>query len=399
LTVVIKLQEWTESAPLALSEPSVRRLAALAPLLEMKPVGGRWTLKPRGIVGRIGLAEHTLDLAPKYPVANLCRMLATISGIPRLLESTALMGDLGLADLLVAAFVQRTEALLAAGLRRDYLEYSEPLAVLRGRLDLPAHLRRPEALRTTLNCRHEQYTHNTPFNAVLRQTADVCHTLWPELAARLLRLRHRLAALPRATLSPADIERFHYDRVTEGYRPVHALCRLILEGTSLDLDGERALGSSFVIRTWPLFEQFLSCSLRARLGAPWRVETQERTTLDRAQAIQIRPDVVVFSGDQAIAVLDAKYKLRSTGAPKPGDAVQVLAYARRYGVRRAWLVYPDKPVEAQIYTSHDRHNEIATYGLSLSSEWHHLEAALDQLAAHVRKTGLEPSSDTELVKT
>ena len=386
MPVVIKLQEWTESAPLALSEPSVRRLAALDHLMEMKPNGGRWTLKPKGIVGRIGLSEGTLDLAPKYPVANLCRMIATVSGVPRLLESTAHMGERGLADLLVAAFVQRTEALLVAGLRRDYIEHCEPLAVLRGRLDLPAHLRRPEALRTTLDCRHEQYTYNSPFNAVLRQTAEACHTRWPEIAGRLLRLRHRLAALPRAALSPADIGRFQYDRLTERYRPVHALCRLILEGTSLDLEGERTLGSSFVIKTWPLFEQFLSCSFRARLGAPWRVETQERTTLDREGAIRIRPDIVVYFGKQEIAVLDAKYKLRSGGAPKPGDAVQVLAYARRYRVRRSWLVYPDKPLGAQVYTSHDRHNEIATYGLDLSSEWHDLEAALDQLAVLVRRS-------------
>jgi len=362
----------------------VRRLAEFNKLIEMKPVAGGWTLKPKGVVGRIALPEGILDLAPKYPVTNLCRMIAVVAGIPKLLESTAPMGDGGLADLLVAAFVQRTEALLTAGLRRDYREKSERLEVLRGRLDLPAHLRRPEPLRTSLDCRHEQYTLDSAFNAVLRQTAEACHTRWPSLTGRVLRLRHRLAALPRSSLQPADIARFHYDRLTERYRPVHALCSMILAASRLDLDGQSSTGASFLIEMWPLFEKFVSCSLQARLDAPWRVATQERETLDKEGAIGIRPDMVVYFGTKPMAVLDAKYKVRSKSAPKPGDAVQVLAYARRYGVRRAWLVYPDQPSGERVFVSHDTLNEIASYGLNFDSEWSDLEAALDRLALLVR---------------
>ncbi len=365
---------------MALSEPSVRRLAEFDKLIEMKPLGGRWTLKPKGVVGRIALSEGILELSPKYPITNLCRMIEVVAGIPKLLESTAPMGDGSLADLLVAAFVQRTEALLATGLRRDYLEQSERLEVLRGRLDLQAHLRRPEALRTSLDCRHEQYTHDSLFNAVLRQTAESCHPRWPSLAGRVLRLRHRLATLPRSNLSPADIARFRYDRLTERYRPVHALCSLLLAGSRLDLKGQSSPGASFLIEMWPLFEKFLSCSLQARLHAPWRVATQARTTLDKTGAIKIRPDVVVYNGEKPVAVLDAKYKIRSGSAPKPADAVQVFAYARRYGVRRAWLIYPDQPAGEQVYRTHDAHNEIASYGLNFDSEWSQLQAALDRLA-------------------
>ncbi|HVI03132.1 MAG TPA: hypothetical protein VM869_30760, partial [Enhygromyxa sp.] len=316
---------------------------------------------------------------------SLCHMIAAVAGVPRLFESVTALGDGGLPDLLVAGFVQRAEALLSEGLRRDYVERRERLAVLRGRLDLPAHVRRPEALVTDLSCRHEDYTLDTPFNAVLRQTAEACHSRWPSIAGRLLRLRHRLAALPGARLRPEDIDRFRYDRLTEVYRPVHVFCRWILASTQLGLGGEaRAPGASFVVEMAPLFERFVSLSLRARLPPPWHVKLQERVALDQSRAIGLRPDVVVYRGDQPVAVVDAKYKLRDGGGPKNSDAYQLLAYARRYGVKRVWLVYPDDPVGERVLVMHDGTNEIVSVGLDLAAPWENVEAELDRLAASVR---------------
>lgn len=377
----VRLREWVPSAPLPLSEASLRRLAELGHRVEIRPApNGRWTVRSRGIVGRLKLQEATLELLPKYPVANLCRMLAAACEVPRLLEPAAALGDGALHELLVAAFVGHAEALLSAGLRRDYVEHHERLAVLRGRLDLRAHLRRPQALVTDLHCRHEEYTFDTPFNGVLRQTAEVCRAEWPALAARLSALRHRLGALPATRLGPDEIARFRYDRFTEPYRPLHALCRLILEAAGLGLDAGGTPGASFVVEMAPLFERFVSRALRARLVAPWRVELQERTSLDTAGAIAIRPDVVVYRGAQAVAVIDAKYKVRSEAAPGSDDAFQALAYARRYAVRRAWLVFPDKPGGSREHVTHDRANEIACLGLDLGAAWAEVEGRIDRLA-------------------
>jgi len=388
MDTAIRLQEWKQSVPLTLSAGSLRELAELGHLLEIRPAaGGRWTLYPKGIVGRLQLAEGTLDLLPKHPIANLCRVIGVVAEVPRLFDAVVAMDDGTLPDLLISAFVERTEALVNRGLRRDYVEQRERLAVLRGRLDMPAHVRRPEVLVADLSYRHESYTFDTPFNAVLRQTIESCHSRWPALAARVLRLRHRLAPLARADLRLADIDQFRYDRLTEPYRPIHKLCRLILAGTRLGLGAHRSSGTGFVVEMAPLFERFVSRSLQARLPAPWRVEEQDQTSLDVAGAIELRPDIVVYRGDRAVAVLDAKYKLRSLGAPTSDDAYQALAYARRHGLRRSWLVFPDRPQGAVVHTTHDQANEIAAYGLDLGAAWTDVEAALDRLASAVQVSG------------
>ena len=80
---VIRLQEWTRSAPMTLSEESLRILAGLGHLLDLRPDGRRWTLRPKGIVGRIELREGTLELRPKHPVQSLCQMIAAVASIAR----------------------------------------------------------------------------------------------------------------------------------------------------------------------------------------------------------------------------------------------------------------------------------------------------------------------------
>lgn len=70
-----------------------------------------------------------------------------------------------------------------------------------------------------------------------------------------------------------ESRRFHYDRLTEPYRPVHALCRWILAGTRLGLGEPHAVGASFVVEMAPLFERFVSLSLRTRLQPPWRARS------------------------------------------------------------------------------------------------------------------------------
>jgi 5-methylcytosine-specific restriction enzyme subunit McrC len=59
---------------------------------------------------------------------------------------------------------------------------------------------------------------------------------------------------------------------------------------------------------------------------------------------QMRPDITIQSGEECIAILDAKWKRLDLGEPNSGvssgDAYQMNAYASRYRCKRLALVYP-----------------------------------------------------------
>ena len=58
----------------------------------------------------------------------------------------------------------------------------------------------------------------------------------------------------------------------------------------------------------------------------------------------LRPDITIQTGNESVAILDAKWKRLDVGEPNSGvssgDAYQMNAYANRYRCNRLGLVYP-----------------------------------------------------------
>src|SRR5690606_33256378 len=71
------------------------------------------------------------------------------------------------------------------------------------------------------------------------------------------------------------------------------------------------------------------------------VDLQHRAHLDHEKRIDIRPDVVVSSGTDVVAVADLKNK--RTGTISPDDVYQAVGYATRFRLTEVSLVYPEPP--------------------------------------------------------
>ena len=312
---------------------------------------------------------------------NVLKLIDYAQRVPELLDGVDDSTDGSVADLVISAFVQTLERLVRRGLRRDYRDHADDLAVLRGRLDLAQQIRRHHAARPTLSCRYEEHTLDTPFNAVLRYAASLAWTDWPELRRRLPVIRSWLQEIPLRPFGSEEIDRFRYNRLTEYYEPAHRLCRLVIDGAGVMLEeGNAAPAGSFIVDMNRVFEDFVGRWLTENVRAPFRAVLQSRHKLDAQGAIEIKPDVLIYRGSRIVGVIDAKYKLRSSGGvPGNQDAYQVLAYARRFGVRRAWLLFADDDTKARAATMMDGENTVMSVGVGLSAEWNRIVEVLTRL--------------------
>jgi len=109
--------------------------------------GNQWQLTSQGFVGHIPLSpEVALSLQPKVPLGNLFAMLEyayTLKSF-RFLEDWSHCNSLDdfyerLADILASRILDRTRQ----GLYRAYIDRTERLNCLRGRLNIPHQIRRP----------------------------------------------------------------------------------------------------------------------------------------------------------------------------------------------------------------------------------------------------------------
>jgi 5-methylcytosine-specific restriction enzyme subunit McrC len=338
---------WLAPADVAFLLTEHRAHVRLAPT--RRP--GRYRLTPTGHVGTIVGPSCRLVIRPKVPVGNLFYLLDPAGPVPAAEDRTAAEAGTEALDFLAGRLARLLDERAAAGLHRAYREQAESGPFLQGRLDLAAHLRAPGGRKDRLHCRYEDFTADVPCNQVPRAVAE--RVLRSPLLGGGARAALRQALRAYAGVCPAELTEESFlaagpDRLTEAYRPLLELCRLLADGLA---PGEAAGPTpcpAFLINMERVFEQYVTRGVERAFapGGRYAISVQPRFVANRSAPgrpdLHLRPDLTIDRAGRPVAVLDAKWK-RGVGAlPVTEDWHQVLAYAAALGVRRALLIYPGR---------------------------------------------------------
>lgn len=344
--------------------------------------GDQWQLTPQGWVGLVPLTRAlTLALAPRVPLSNLFGMLAYAWDLRSFHLLAGLTHSTTIADFtdqLAAILAQRVLALMQQGPYQSYEPRMERRAALRGRLDLPALARAP--WQATLPCRFAEQTVDCAENRVLLWTlhrilqADWCA---PRVAATVRLAQRRLRQ--SVTLVPctaADLDGWAYHRLNAAYRPLHTLCRFILQHSGPALVEGDAPMIPFLVNMARLFEAFVAAWLAAHLPEPLTLRAQEPIPIPESALTFIADGVICARATGTpLCVFDTKYT--TPAEPATDDVAQVVAYAHALHCPRAVLIYPAplaRPLSAWVG---DTQVQSATFGLG---------ADLDQAGIHLMET-------------
>lgn len=370
------------------ADTAAHLFAAHRTILELLPLrGARWRLRTRSTIGTVFAPHLELRILPKCGTTHVLAMLGWAHDLADVAPELTHRDDADdVRRFLVVLLATMLEELTRAGLRRGYVAQAEDTAALRGRLDLARHLRRPIATTPLLPCRFDEFTADLPANQVIRHTLERVGAFGdPAIDLRLRRLHHAFAIASRRSFRAAEIDAFTYDRLSARYRPIHRLCRILLEALGADDErGSNPLGS-FLVDMNALFERFVAAWLAAHLPASWELSRQHPVRFDRGRTRSLRADIVLSHGGQPRLVADTKYRM-AQGKPADGELYQALAYARALGIRDAVLVYPDLGEPPRPLVVRDGANTIHADGIDLARPWGDVEAALHRLLGRMLAT-------------
>jgi 5-methylcytosine-specific restriction enzyme subunit McrC len=328
-------------------------LAEHRPHVEIVPTHrrGRYRLTPAGHAGTIALPSLRLVIRPKIPLANLFHLLDPASPpVARDDRAAPVVGAEAL-DFLAGRLAALLAERAAAGLHRGYAERAERGPVLQGRLDVAAQVREGAAHKEALHCRFEEHTADVHCNRVPKAVAEL--VLRSPLVGERARSAVRQAlggfdGVRAEALGPDSFARAGPDRLTEAYRPLLDLCRLLADGLA---PGERAGAAAcpaFLLDMERVFEGYVTRGIVEGFAGRdgYRVDVQPRHIANRPVAgqpdIQLRPDVVLARDGRPEVVVDAKWKDLGGSPLVTDDVYQVLAYCTALGVARGVLVYPGR---------------------------------------------------------
>jgi 5-methylcytosine-specific restriction enzyme subunit McrC len=310
---------------------------------------GRWELTPQGYVGYAPVTpDLMLTLRPKVPLSNVFGMLEYAYRLRSFafLEGRVQVGSIEeLFDRLAIVLAGRVSDRLRRGLHRSYVQETDRLPYLRGRLIAAEASRAP--WQVTLPCLFDEHTADIEDNQILHWTLD--RITWS--AASTERSRKPVRTALRGMRSSVSLVPFagedcigrRYDRLNEDYQPMHGLARFFLDHVGpVHERGERSI-QPFLVNMDHLFELFVAEWLLAHVPASWglRVIAQEKYVIQAEGDVHFRIDLMLreMRTGKIIAVLDTKYK--SVSQPSADDIAQVVAYGESQHCNDAILIYPE----------------------------------------------------------
>ena len=138
-----------------------------------------------------------------------------------------------------------------------------------------------------------------------------------------------------------DLQRIHYTRLNDHYRPALGLARLLIDNLTLVDRRGVTTAASFMVNMNDLFERFVTERLRRALRGRLVVEGQKYDYLDVGQNVSIRPDLrFLHPGTGSVTYVgDIKYKLTADAQARSADYYQLLAYTTALDLPEGVLVY------------------------------------------------------------
>jgi 5-methylcytosine-specific restriction enzyme subunit McrC len=340
--ITIELAEYSiskEVLPFGVAAAVVEASSGALTVTDVTAAGVR--LQSQQHVGVVATSELEVRIRPKIPEANVLGMLAAATRLTSWLDAgTTLDKQPDLLRTIVAFYARSLHDVLAQGLQRSYQDDAGDLIAPRGRLDIPAMVSMG-GLPAPVPCRFDEYTSDHLLHRYLVTALERCLHLADldgNVRQWLLRARRDLSEVASVELAPDAIERHHFSRLDDRYRPVAALARLVLEHLSIDLLSGTRQVRSFTVDMNRLFEAWVAARLPHHLPPHLEVAAQTTTYLDEDARLALHPDLEIRAGRQAVYVADTKYKL-TTGLGRISDYYQAHAYATVLGLPETLLIY------------------------------------------------------------
>lgn len=221
------------------------------------------------------------------------------------------------ADLCAAILVKGVSVQLKRGLNREYIENSEPLSTLRGRIKITDSMKTMSLLRKQLVCSYDDFSVNSYMNRIIRTTMDVL--LRSDLPkTRKKELRKILVFYGEVEpLEPHLINwSIHYNRNNQTYRMLIAICYLVLKGLlQTQSDGTtRLMDFLDEQRMCRLYEKFILEYYRKEhpdltanaAQIPWQLDDGFGDMLPVLQTD------IMLTYQEKVLIIDAKYYTHTT---------------------------------------------------------------------------------------
>lgn len=255
-------------------------------------------------------------------------------------------------DMFAAILGKGVAQQLKQGLYREYVENSEDLSTLRGKLDISGTIKNRMQHKQKLSCEYDELSENNLLNQVLKTTMLLLvkqNNVKQENRAVLKKDLVFLDGVDDIEAAGIRWDRIRFQRNNQSYRMLMNVCRLVIEGMLLSTEHGNVKMASFLDdqRMSHLYEKFILEYYRYHHPELNANPDQVQWNLDDDNDMWLPnmiTDITLKSKDGKVLILDAKYygqQMQSNfdvQSFRNGNLYQVFTYVKNWDKNQTGLV-------------------------------------------------------------
>lgn len=292
------------------------------------------------------------------------------------------------------AYLSKLKEVLKRGVHRTYVDYEENLPYLKERLLVHEHIRHNYIDKSKFYCAYSEISPDNLINkAIVKSILHIKKYRAKQLSKHIHQISQAvdLSEITDLNFNLKDLNNIKFNRQNARFKEIIDYCKVILRNSGASFSSSSDLKySSYYLDMNDLFESFFAKRLEKlfkedqpkkekeidesiydiiniikenntennEVQNHYKVTSQIKMNLDDDNTFKIIPDVIVNKDNKEFAVLDTKYK-RLTDSSKYNynisreDIYQVITYAHRLKITKAFLVYPKPPnqdIDNKVFT-------------------------------------------------
>ncbi len=315
--------------------------------------------------GVISLGDITIEILPKIygkeTTPETCRnaMINMLHKARKLKVTRGGNASIGvqnntLLDIFILHFCNLLYAEIMQGKILQYVQKSENLIFLKGKILIKEQLKFNTAHRDRLFCRFDELKPDNLPNQVIKFVLNSFLKFTPGVAARkkVRELLMHFGDIQDINVDLSMMDKLNIDRSSKRYKPIFDQCRLFIQGIHPDVVTGHLKCFSLLFDMNRLFEAYVAHLMKKvalKQGKQMKEQGPRKYMARRDdnndQVFRMQPDMVFIDPETGpFAIMDAKWKILDDNKKNLGisqsDLYQMGAYANRYEIDNLTLFYP-----------------------------------------------------------
>lgn len=336
------------------------------------------------------------------PIQNIYHMLAYAFQVLREqgYKSIATEGFHNVAELCAAILCKGVSGQLKRGLGREYIEQTEALSTVRGRIDISESIKMQSIHKQQLVCSYDEFSVDSYLNRILKTTMELL------LRADIVKTRKKELKKLLVFFGEVDTLDVHlinwnirYHRNNQTYRMLISVCYLVIKGLlQTNSDGSTKL-MDFLDeqRMCRLYEKFILEYYRREFPDLHASASQIPWALDDGfnDMLPVMQSDITLSKDGKVLIIDAKYYSHTTQMQydvhtlHSGNLYQIFTYVKNKEAELSGTDHTEPKVsgmllyartDEQVQPDHIYHmsgNKISVRTLELNQDFSEIARQLD----------------------